>query len=237
VTQEYSDFFILTGDEEFEWVFKNDGELMFPDGTLFGEVGASGTIGFVTEEDSDFSIATSSSNNDYEWQFTKDGVFKLPGLTGSASFRVINDAPFFSPVALQITSPNALVIKSPTKTWNFEANGNTTFPADFAVGGALKVNWGGVSENIFDIIIHKFESETITITDNTPVTITSFNAATSQVFDLNFTPRSLAQVAMFLNGERVPRDKFSLSASEVTYTKTITNYQGSVDVRFDYFKN
>jgi hypothetical protein len=227
VTEEDSDFFILTGDEEFEWTFTNDGELMFPDGTLFGEVGASGTIGFVTEEDSDFSIATSSSNNDYEWQFTKDGVFKLPGLTGSASFRVINDAPFFSPVALQITSPNAFQLKSQStgKTWNLESNGNTVFPADFAVVGELKIG----TENIFD----KFVSETHP---------TSFNGTTSQDFELNSVPRSGNQVAMYIDGVRVKRSAYSVRISNnpaiavVTYTK-LSSETGNKDVQFDYIKN
>jgi hypothetical protein len=240
-----SDFFILTGDEEFEWVFKNDGELMFPDGTLFGEVGASGTIGFVTEEDSDFSIATSSSNNDYEWQFTKDGVFKLPGLTGSASFRVINDAPFFSPVALQITSPNAFQLKSQStgKTWNLESNGNTVFPADFAIEGDLKIKRGGVYENIFDMVMEmildydngNFEQKTITLTNSGD--IDGFNENGFKAYTLDETPRSIDQVAMFVNGVRVDRNTYTVNGRSVTYNKNVTSYSGSVIIRFDYFIN
>jgi hypothetical protein len=232
VTEEDSDFFILTGDEEFEWTFTNDGELMFPDGTLFGEVGASGTIGFVTEEDSDFSIATSSSNNDYEWQFTKDGVFKLPGLTGSdfpgpASFQMIDDAPFSSPVALQITSPNALVIKSPTKTWNFEANGNTTFPADFAVVGDLKIG----TENIFD----KFVTDNF-IFNSSQLGIYSVNATYN--FTLSATPRPFSAVAMYFNGSRVNPDRYLLNGRSLTYTKPENeSAPTAVIVQFDYIKN
>ena len=240
VTEEDSDFFILTGDEEFEWVFTNDGSLNFPDGTTFNYVPDDGTVGFTSTDNTDFIIAT-SSNYDYEWQFTKDGKFKLPGLLnsgfpGPASFQMTNNGTFSPSEALEITSPNAFILKSEANQndvlWNFEGNGNTTFPADFAVGGALKVNWGGFSENIFDVIIHKFESETFTISD-----FASFNAATSLDYTLDVTPRSIDQVAMFVNGGRVPRDKYSLDARTVTYTKIPTTYPGPVTIRFDYFKN
>jgi hypothetical protein len=232
VTQEYSDFFILTGDEEFEWVFKNDGSLNFPDGTTFNYVPEVGTVGFTSTDNTDFIIATSNNNNDYEWQFTKNGEFKLPGLTGSdfpgpASFQMIDDAPFSSPVALEITSPNALVIKSPTKTWNFEANGNTTFPADFAVVGDLKIG----TENIFD----KFVTDNF-IFNSSQLGIYSVNATYN--FTLSATPRPLSAVAMYFNGSRVNPDRYVLNGRSLTYTKPENeSAPTAVIVQFDYIKN
>ena len=231
VTQEYSDFFILTGDEEFEWVFKNDGSLNFPDGTTFNYVPEVGTVGFTSQDNTDFIIAT-NNNNDYEWQFTKNGVFKLPGLTGSdfpgpASFQMIDDAPFSSPVALEITSPNALVIKSPTKTWNFEANGNTTFPADFAVVGDLKIG----TENIFD----KFVTDNF-IFNSSQLGIYSVNATYN--FTLSATPRPFSAVAMYFNGSRVNPDRYLLNGRSLTYTKPENeSAPKAVIVQFDYIKN
>jgi hypothetical protein len=238
-----SDFFILTGDEEFEWTFTNDGSLNFPDGTTFNYVPDDGTVGFTSKDNTDFIIAT-GSNYDYEWQFTKDGVFKLPGHTGSASFRII-DAPFFSPVALQITSPNAFQLKSQStgKTWNLESNGNTVFPADFAIEGDLKIKRGGVYENIFDMVMEmildydngNFEQKTITLTNSGD--IDGFNENGFKAYTLDETPRSIDQVAMFVNGVRVDRNTYTVNGRSVTYSKNVTSYSGSVIIRFDYFIN
>ena len=234
-TEENSDFLLVTSDgvDSFEWQFTNDGELMFPDGTTFNYVPDDGTVGFTSQDNTDFIIATNNNNNnDYEWQFTKNGVFKLPGLTvsdfpGPASFQMIDNAPFSSPVALQITSPNALVIKSPTKTWNFEANGNTTFPADFAVVGDLKIG----TENIFD----KFVTDNF-VFNSSQLGIYNVNATYN--FTLSTTPRSLSAVAMYFNGSRVNPDRYSLDGRNLTYTKPENeSAPTAVTVQFDYIKN
>ncbi len=75
--------FIKTGDADEEisntWKFDINGSLIFPDGTFFGEIEGDTTIGFETEENSDFILMTRNDDDDsFEWQFTNDGVFKLP---------------------------------------------------------------------------------------------------------------------------------------------------------------
>jgi hypothetical protein len=60
------------------WKFGKSGNLVFPDGTLFGVLESDNTIGFETEENSDFLLVTSDGVAPFEWAFTKDGVFKLP---------------------------------------------------------------------------------------------------------------------------------------------------------------
>jgi hypothetical protein len=52
--------------------------LTFPDGTFFGELEGGNTFGFEIEENSDFLLVTSDGVDSFDWQFTKDGVFKLP---------------------------------------------------------------------------------------------------------------------------------------------------------------
>jgi hypothetical protein len=198
----------------------------------------------VTEEDSDFSIATSSSNNDYEWQFTKDGVFKLPG---SGSVGMVFNTPYYTiPEALQITSPSGFLLKSEENGvyWRLEANGNTVFPADVGIVGDLSnvrniEATGIIKGSTFQIgnenILDKFITDNITL-NSSQLGIYSVNATYN--FTLSTTPRSLSAVAMYFNGSRVNPDRYSLDGRDIRYTKPENESAPiAVTVQFDYIKN
>ncbi len=223
-----NDILVKISNSDYEWKFGAEGFLTFPDGTFFGELEGDNTFGFETEENSDFLLVTSDGVDSFEWQFTNDGVFKLPvpaGAIADASIGIMDNA-------LEIISPNAFILKSVADpddaiSWNFEENGNTTFPADFAVGGALKIG----TENIFD----KFVTDNF-IFNSSQLGIYNVNATYN--FTLSTTPRSLSAVAMYFNGSRVNPDRYSLDGRNLTYTKPENeSAPTAVTVQFDYIKN
>jgi hypothetical protein len=80
-----------------------------------------------------------------------------------------------------------------------------------------------------------FEQKTITLTNSGD--IDGFNENGFKAYTLDETPRSIDQVAMFVNGVRVDRNTYTVNGRSVTYNKNVTSYSGSVIIRFDYFIN
>lgn len=57
------------------WRFGTDGTTFFPDGTNFGNINGSGTIGFAANVGSSFTVGTIGGS----WEFGTDGALTLPG--------------------------------------------------------------------------------------------------------------------------------------------------------------
>ena len=69
---------IYTGKGTHSWNFRNDGNLIFAEGSSLGMPEGSGTVGFVSSTLTDFLIETSNGTGN-TWVFGKDGNLSLPG--------------------------------------------------------------------------------------------------------------------------------------------------------------
>jgi hypothetical protein len=161
------------------WKFGESGNLVFPDGTFFGKVEGPGTIGFVTEEDSDFILRTRNDDDDsFDWQFTKDGVFKLPD--GGD----IQDSNGNS-----VLGPNSFRFKSEVFYIDWQINydddtNNTTYSPDFGKG-------------IEDDFLHKIDEE-----DD------DWETGFKLIFELEEEPLDPEKLTIYFNGIRIPRKLF-----------------------------
>jgi hypothetical protein len=244
-----------------EWSYNIDGSLTFPDGTITsGNISNTNTFGFDTRATANgLSIITSGtiSGTSNLWEYKTDGVLNLPG---SASVGMIYNLPYNFQEGLQITTPNAFILKSEDvgKVWRFEANGNTVFPRDLGIEGNLSqvnainaVSLSASAINATNIITNnlnvtseiKILNENILdkfVTDNIildPTQLSYYNTNSTFTFALSASPRTTDQfkVAMYLNGIRVNPNKYTLTSSNLTYTKT--QNETAVIAQFEYIKN
>jgi hypothetical protein len=233
-----------------QWSYNMDGSLTFPDGTITsGNISNTNTFGFDTRATANgLSIITPGTitGTSKLWEFKTDGVLNLPG---SASVGMVYNLPYYFQEGLQITTPNAFILKSlnPGKVWRFEANGNTVFPGDLGIEGNLSqvnninassiqvtnLNASGSLRINDENILDKFKSQIISLSGGS---LSVFNGNTTHSFILNAEPRS-GQITMFVNGMRINKSEYSVNSTNVSYRKLVTNYQTEVEVQFDYIKN
>jgi hypothetical protein len=161
------------------WKFGESGNLVFPDGTFFGKVDGPGTIGFETEEDSDFILRTSNDGDDepFEWQFTKDGVFKLPD--GGD----IQDSNGNS-----VLGPNSFRFKS--EEFYIDWQSNYDFDSDITT---YSPNFGKGIEDGFQ---HKIDEGD------------DWENGFKLIFELEDEPLDPEKLTIYLNGIRIPRELF-----------------------------
>jgi hypothetical protein len=246
---------------EHEWSYNMDGSLTFPDGTIAsGNISGTSNFGFDTRAtENGLSIITPGTitGTSKLWEFKTDGVLNLPG---SASVGMVYNLPYYFQEGLQITTPNAFILKSqnPGKVWRFEANGNTVFPRDLGIEGNLSqvneitavslsasaINATNIITNNLNVtseikilnenILDKFVTDNITLDGQQ---LSYYNTNSTFTFALSASPRTIDKfkVAMYLNGIRVNPNKYTLSSSNLTYTKT--QNETEVIAQFEYIKN
>jgi hypothetical protein len=160
------------------WKFGKSGNLVFPDGTFFGEI--EGDIGFETEENSDFLLVTSDGVDSFEWQFTNDGVFKLPdggdiqdsngnSVLGPNSFRFKSEV-FYIDWQIKYDDPDG-----------------TTYSPDFGKG---------IEEGIEDGFLHKIDDDG------------DWENGFYLIFELEEVPLDPEKLTIYFNGIRIPRKLF-----------------------------
>jgi hypothetical protein len=133
------------------WKFGESGNLVFPDGTFFGKVEGPGTIGFETEEDSDFILKTRNDDDDsFDWQFTKDGDLKFPDGTLFGAEEVGNTIGFVT----EEDSDFFILTGDEEFEWTFTNDGELMFPGGTLFGaGEIGNPIGFVTEEDSDFSI------------------------------------------------------------------------------------